>query len=112
LNEQPGSCIVFTKTKWGADKLASRLSEDGHAVDAIHGDLRQKSRDRVIQKFRSQQYRILVATDVAARGLDIPHIACVINYDLPQCAEDYIHRIGRTGRAGAEGVAISLVSEQ
>ena len=91
--------------------MAKRLSKEGHSANAIHGDLKQNKRDRVIASFRNKKYRILVATDVAARGLDIPHIEHVINYDLPQCAEDYVHRIGRTGRAGATGTAISFVSE-
>jgi ATP-dependent RNA helicase DeaD len=110
LNEREGSVIVFVKTKHGADKMAVQLSKAGHEADAIHGDLRQNKRDRVIAAFRKQKYRILVATDVAARGLDIPHIEHVINYDLPQCPEDYIHRIGRTARAGAKGFALNFVT--
>ncbi len=112
LERLDGSCIVFMKTKWSADKLAARLAEQGYGADAIHGDLRQRERERVIRAFREKQIRILVATDVAARGLDIPHIECVVNYDLPVCPEDYIHRIGRTGRAGAEGTAINLITSQ
>lgn len=112
LNQHPGSIIVFVKTKFGTEKLATRLRHEGHKADAIHGDLRQRSRDQVIRSFRSQKNRILVATDVAARGLDIPHLECVINYDLPQCPEDYIHRIGRTGRAGSDGIAVSLITSQ
>lgn len=107
-----GSCIIFVKTKYGAEKLARKLCANGHDADAIHGDLRQRSRERVIKAFRDGRSRFLVATDIAARGLDIPSIECVINYDLPQCPEDYIHRIGRTGRAGVEGKAISLVTSQ
>lgn len=110
LNERQGSVIVFVKTKFGTEKMAAKLVKEGHSADAIHGDLRQNKRDRVIAAFRNKKYRILVATDVAARGLDIPHIEHVINYDLPQCAEDYIHRIGRTARAGATGSALNLVS--
>ena len=110
LNQRQGSVIVFVKTKYGTEKLADKLSRDSHRSDAIHGDLQQRRRDRVIQGFRDKKYRILVATDVAARGLDIPHIEHVINYDLPQCPEDYIHRIGRTARAGAEGAAINFVT--
>lgn len=110
LNERHGSIIVFVKTKYGAEKMAQRLSKDGHTANAIHGDLRQNKRDRVIGAFRKQKYRMLVATDIAARGLDIPHIEHVINYDLPQCPEDYIHRIGRTARAGATGHALNLVT--
>ncbi|SER34660.1 Superfamily II DNA and RNA helicase [Nitrosomonas sp. Nm51] len=110
LDARTGSVIVFVKTKYGTEKMARQLSKAGHNADAIHGDLRQNIRNRVITNFRNQKYRILVATDVAARGLDIPHIEHVINYDLPQCAEDYIHRIGRTARAGAEGSAMCLVT--
>lgn len=112
LELKKGTCIVFVKTKWGADKLSDRLRDAGHRADAIHGDLRQKRRDQVIRDFRDGRIRILVATDIAARGLDIPHIECVVNFDLPQCPEDYIHRIGRTGRAGNEGTAINLVTNQ
>ena len=110
LNERKGSIILFVKTKHATEKMAIKLSRAGHSADAIHGNLRQNKRDRVIAAFRKQKYRILVATDVASRGLDIPHIEHVINYDLPQCPEDYIHRIGRTARAGAQGSALSLIT--
>lgn len=110
LDERQGSVIVFMKTKYGTERMAKRLSKEGHSVNALHGDLRQNKRNSVITAFRNKKYRILVATDVAARGLDIPHIEHVINYDLPQCAEDYIHRIGRTARAGAAGAALNLVT--
>lgn len=110
LHEREGSVIVFVKTKYGTEKMARKLSKEGHSADAIHGALRQNKRERVISAFRNRKYRILVATDVAARGLDIPHVAHIINYDLPQCPEDYIHRIGRTARAGAEGSAFNLVT--
>jgi superfamily II DNA/RNA helicase len=112
LEARTGSVIIFVKTKRGADKLSDKLSRSEHSAEAIHGDLRQSQRDRVIKAFRAQRYRILVATDVAARGLDIPHIEHVINYDLPQCPEDYIHRIGRTARAGAKGAALCFVSPE
>ena len=112
LNERTGSVIIFVKTKWSADKLSDKLNDHAHTSQAIHGDLRQNKRERVIKSFRNERTRILVATDIAARGLDIPHIENVINYDLPQCPEDYIHRIGRTGRAGKEGMAINLLSTQ
>lgn len=110
LDNRQGSIIVFVKTKYGADRLAIKLNKTGIEADAIHGDLQQRRRDRVIQAFRDQEFRVLVATDVAARGLDIPHIEHVINYDLPQCPEDYIHRIGRTARAGAEGEAVNFIT--
>jgi superfamily II DNA/RNA helicase len=108
--ERTGSILVFVKTKHGADKIVKRLKYDGHKADAIHGNLRQSKRDRVITGFRNGNSRILVATDVAARGLDIPLIQHVINYDLPQVPEDYIHRIGRTGRAGKEGSALTFLT--
>ncbi len=110
LEARQGSIIIFMKTKFGAEKMARKLSNMKHSADAIHGDLQQRQRDRVIQGFRDKRYRILVATDIASRGLDIPHIEHVINYDLPQMPEDYIHRLGRTARAGAEGSAISFIS--
>ena len=112
LDKRSGSVIVFVKTRHNTEKLAKRLSRENFEAEAIHGELRQNHRDRVIRNFREQKYRILVATDVAARGLDIPHIEHVINYDLPQVAEDYIHRIGRTARAGAEGEALCLIAPQ
>jgi len=112
LNKREGSVIIFVKTKHGADRLAEKLSRQNHHATAIHGDLKQRKREEVIRDFRNLTKRIMVATDIAARGLDIPHIKHVINYDLPQCPEDYIHRIGRTGRAGMEGHALSLVSPE
>lgn len=110
LSQREGSVIIFVKTKIGAEKLANQLRTQNHSADAIHGDLKQNHRTKVIQAFRNRKNRIMVATDVAARGLDVPHIEHVINYDLPQCPEDYIHRIGRTGRAGAEGSALCFVA--
>ncbi|CAO5676619.1 MAG: ATP-dependent RNA helicase DeaD [Holosporales bacterium] len=112
LEEYSGTFIVFTNTKIGAHDIAKRLRTKGVRADAIHGDLRQRDRDRVIRSFQKSAIRVLVATDVAARGLDIPHIEYVVNYDLPLCPEDYIHRIGRTGRAGAQGMAINLISDK
>ncbi len=112
LETRDGSIIVFVKTKHGADRMAGRLDKDGHGADAIHGNLKQSKRDRVIKAFRAREFRVLVATDVAARGLDVPHVEHVINYDLPQCPEDYIHRIGRTARAGAEGAAVCLLTPE
>ena len=102
--------IVFTATKRGADRLASKLYEDGHAAAALHGDMNQSQRNRTLAKMRSGNVRVLVATDVAARGIDVRSISHVINYDLPKVAEDYVHRIGRTGRAGANGIAISFAA--
>lgn len=110
IDEREGSIIVFVKTKFGAKKIADRLYRDGCEAQAIHGNLRQSKRDTVLKMFRNNKFRVLVATDVAARGLDVPHIQHVINHDLPQCPEDYIHRIGRTARAGAKGFAINFIA--
>jgi superfamily II DNA/RNA helicase len=110
LLARKGSILVFVKTKRNADRMVKRLKEEDHSAEAIHGDLRQSKRDRVINAFRKGVKRILVATDVAARGLDIPLIQHVINYDLPQVPEDYVHRIGRTGRAGSEGSALTFLT--
>ena len=112
LDVRGGSIIVFVKTKRNADRLAKKLRGLDYKADAIHGDLKQSKRSRVIQSYRSKNFRILVATDVVARGLDVPHVEHVINYDMPQMPEDYIHRIGRTARAGAKGEALCLVSPQ
>ncbi|MBI2353111.1 DEAD/DEAH box helicase [Candidatus Dependentiae bacterium] len=111
IDERDGSIIVFVKTKFGAKKIADKLYRDGCAAQAIHGNLRQNKRESVLKMFRNNKFRILVATDVAARGLDVPHIQHVINHDLPQCPEDYIHRIGRTARAGAKGFAINFITD-
>jgi len=102
--------IVFTATKRGADRLAGRLHDDGHAVAALHGNMNQSKRNRTLDGLRRGDVRVLVATDVAARGIDVASITHVINYDLPKAAEDYVHRIGRTGRAGASGTAISFAA--
>ena len=110
LRQRNGSVIVFVKTKRGADRIAKKLNAADFSARAIHGNLNQNQRTRAIQSFRDKQNRIMVATDIAARGLDIPHIEHVINYDLPQCPEDYIHRIGRTARAGAQGAAVCFIT--
>ncbi|WP_420997008.1 DEAD/DEAH box helicase [Cupriavidus sp. 30B13] len=102
--------IVFTATKRDADSLAERLSDTGFAAGALHGDMTQGARNRTLTSLRRGNLRILVATDVAARGIDVPDITHVVNFDLPKQAEDYVHRIGRTGRAGRSGVAINLVN--
>lgn len=112
LNSREGSVLIFVKTRRRSDRLANYLYDYGYAVDRIHGFRSQKQRSVAISGFKSGKFRILVATDIAARGLDIPHIAHVINYDLPQTAEDYVHRIGRTARAGASGEALSLLTPE
>lgn len=112
LEERSGTIIIFAKTKFGTERLAKRLSKDGFKAEAIHGDMKQSRRERVIHGFRNKKFRILVATDVVARGLDVPHVQHVINFDLPQVAEDYIHRIGRTARAGSKGYALCLIAPQ
>ena len=104
--------IVFTATKRDADTLADNLYAQGYAAAALHGDMNQRERTRTLTKLRSGGLRVLVATDVAARGIDIADITHVINFDLPKFAEDYVHRIGRTGRAGAAGVAVSFASNR
>lgn len=102
--------LIFTATKRGADELAESLFEQGFAVDALHGDMQQSKRTRTLQRLRDGRTRVLVATDVAARGIDVAGITHVINFDLPRQAEDYVHRIGRTGRAGRTGFAVTLVN--
>ena len=104
--------IVFTATKHGADRLADKLFHGGHEAAALHGNMNQSQRNRTLARLRSGAVRVLVATDVAARGIDVASITHVINYDLPKVAEDYVHRIGRTGRAGASGTAISFASSE
>jgi ATP-dependent RNA helicase RhlE len=101
--------LVFTRTKLAASRLASRLDRDGLDAVAIHSDRTQPERTRALEGFKSGEIRVLVATDVAARGLDIEDLPVVVNFELPWNPQDYIHRIGRTGRAGATGEAISLV---
>jgi ATP-dependent RNA helicase RhlE len=102
--------LIFTRTKQTADVLAKEMCKDGLKTESIHGDKSQGARDKALQNFKSGATRVLVATDVAARGLDIASLKYVINYELPYVAEDYVHRIGRTGRAGEKGMAMSLVS--
>jgi superfamily II DNA/RNA helicase len=109
IQEEFKKVLIFTKTKHGSDRLARDLVDRGFKADAIHGDKAQNKRERVIAKFKSNQINILVATDVAARGLDIKDVTHVINYDEPANYEDYIHRIGRTGRAGKMGKALTFV---
>ena len=109
-DREVSKAIIFSATKISADALAKELTAQGHKAAALHGDMPQGARNRTITNLHRGQIRLLVATDVAARGLDVTGISHVINFDLPKFAEDYVHRIGRTGRAGASGIAISFVS--
>ncbi len=108
-NPDVNQAIIFAGTRIDSDRLADELAEDGFAVDSLHGDMKQSSRNRTLTGLRTGRTKVLVATDVAARGIDVPGISHVVNYDLPKNAEDYVHRIGRTGRAGRTGIACSLV---
>ena len=110
LHEEEGSYLVFSRTKHGSDRISRKLEKLGHKVEVIHGDRSQSQRTAALKKFADGKCRILVATDVAARGIDIQHIAHVVNYDLPNGSDDFVHRIGRTGRAGAKGVATTFVT--
>ncbi len=106
-----GSVLVFSRTKHGADRIARILTKAGIEGRAIHGDKSQGARERAMNDFRAGRCRVLIATDIAARGIDISELPLVINYDLPEVAETYVHRIGRTGRAGHDGTAIAFCSE-
>jgi ATP-dependent RNA helicase RhlE len=111
LKQEPiDRALIFTRTKHGADKVVKGLARAGIAADAIHGNKSQNNRERVLAAFRSGEIRTLVATDIAARGIDVDGISHVVNFDLPNVPETYVHRIGRTARAGADGVAISLIA--
>jgi ATP-dependent RNA helicase RhlE len=105
-----GQTLVFSRTKHGANKLVKQLAEDHIHSVAIHGNKSQSQRTKALAEFKTGEVHILVATDIAARGIDIDKLPCVVNFDLPQVPEDYVHRIGRTGRAGELGIAVSLVS--
>ena len=108
--EGGGGALVFARTRHGVDRLEKTLADAGMRSGSIHGDISQNQRERVLAQFRGKRIDVLVATDVAARGIDVPHITHVINYDVPVNAEDYIHRIGRTGRAGRSGKALTFVT--
>jgi len=108
-DNQWSQVLVFTKTKHGANRLAMQLGKDGISADAIHGNKSQSARTRALEAFKNGGVQVLVATDIAARGIDIKSLPNVVNYELPHVSEDYVHRIGRTGRAGSEGQAVSLV---
>lgn len=109
LEQEPAAqALIFTRTKRGADRLARVLSKSGHPAQAIHGDKTQGQREKALQSFKAGKLKILVATDLASRGIDVKELDLVINYDMPDEAETYVHRIGRTGRAGREGVSVSF----
>jgi ATP-dependent RNA helicase RhlE len=112
LEEVPddGRVLIFVRTKHGTDKLARHLTQEGIRAKALHGGMTQALRNRALDQFRSGNTRILVATDVAARGIDVEDIAMVVNYEVPEDPEIYIHRVGRTARAGARGLALTLLS--
>lgn len=113
LLEDPAmdSVLVFSRTKYGADKLAKTLSREGIRCDSIHGDKSQNARQRALDNFKSHRNRVLIATDIAARGIDVDSLSFVVNFDLPPTPDSYVHRIGRTGRAGREGVSLSFCDE-
>ena len=110
--EKPRQAIVFCRTKRGTDKVSRRLSQSFRDVDTIHGDLQQRTRDRVMSGFREGKIKVLAATDVVGRGIDVTSISHIINYDIPQFCDDYVHRVGRTGRMGREGVAFTFVTPE
>jgi ATP-dependent RNA helicase RhlE len=112
LREEEGTFLVFSRTKHGADRISKKLEKLGHDADVIHGDRSQSQRTAALKGFANGKHRVLVATDVAARGIDVSDIAHVVNYDLPNASEDFVHRIGRTGRAGKKGVATTFVMPQ
>ena len=112
LREEEGTFLVFSRTKHGADRISKKLERLGHDADVIHGDRSQSQRTAALKGFQNGKHRVLVATDVAARGIDVNDIAHVVNYDLPNASEDFVHRIGRTGRAGKKGVATTFVMPQ
>ena len=105
------SALVFTRTKYGADKVAKHLSNSGIQAEAIHGNKSQPQRDRAMNGFKKGKIRVLVATDIASRGIDVDELSHVINFELPNIPESYVHRIGRTGRAGSSGKALSFCNE-
>jgi ATP-dependent RNA helicase RhlE len=110
LDQEQGSFLVFVRTKHGADRVARRLARGGFSATQIHGDRTQSQRNQALRSFSEGHHRVLVATDVAARGIDVAHIAHVVNFDMPKMAEDFVHRIGRTGRASASGIASTFAS--
>ena len=112
IDRRKGSILIFVKTKIGVDKLVKKLKANSVKASALHGGMRQNKRSKIMQDFRDERFRILIATDIASRGLDVPHIEHIINYDMPQAPEDFIHRIGRTARAGSVGEAVSFLTQK
>lgn len=110
--EKPHQAIVFCRTKRGTDKVSRRLNQSFRDVDTIHGDLQQRTRDSVMSRFREGKIKVLAATDVVGRGIDVTSISHIINYDIPQFCDDYVHRVGRTGRMGREGIAFTFVTPE
>jgi ATP-dependent RNA helicase RhlE len=110
LGAETGSFLVFVRTKHGADRLTKRLTRNGESAIQIHGDRTQSQRNQALRAFSEGRSRVLVATDVAARGIDVPHVAHVVNFDIPKLAEDFVHRVGRTGRASHKGVASTFAA--
>jgi ATP-dependent RNA helicase RhlE len=112
LNEEKVEhALVFTRTKRGADRVARELNKSGISSEAIHGDKSQGARERALSGFKNRKIRVLVATDIASRGIDVDKLSHVINYEIPEQAETYVHRIGRTGRAGSSGIALSFCTQ-
>ena len=111
-NSQIEHALVFTRTKRGADKVAKELNSNGIKAEAIHGNKSQNARERALKGFKNRTIRVLVATDIASRGIDVDKLSHVINYEIPEQAETYVHRIGRTGRAGSSGIALSFCSQE
>jgi len=112
LKDNVGSALIFSKTKNGANKIVKDLQKAGISTDAIHGNKSQMARVKALQSFKNKKVRVLVATDIVARGIDVDHLSLVVNYDIPNNAETYVHRIGRTGRAGASGLAYTFCDEE
>jgi len=104
--------LVFTRTKRGADRVAKELNRNGISCKAIHGDKSQGARERALKGFKNRTIRVLVATDIASRGIDVDKLSHVINFEIPEVAETYVHRIGRTGRAGSTGIALSFCTKE
>jgi ATP-dependent RNA helicase DeaD len=110
--EKPEQALVFCRTKRGTERIYRRLSKSFSAADMMHGDMAQTARDRVMKAFRAGEIKLLIATDVVGRGIDVSSISHIVNYDIPQSSDDYVHRVGRTGRMGREGIAYTFVTTE